>query len=580
MKHRNPSLAVSTACFAVAMALSAGAAHAREIVRLERRALNQLHSEAFVVERGVNLQVRCEGSGDPKARRMFAYGWIVNLRTREIEWRLTHRNAERTRGNNYMFDGQVPLDEGAYVAYFAPYTQRFRSIVVLGKEIGRYQISSKHKPREAKYWGMWISTPDSDPDAAQAAQSPLHVDDPLRFVDLTRMGDDDFGSQGFTLPEEMKITVYCQGEYVDRESGVVDVGWIIDAQTRRRVWELSPGNFRHGGGDEKNKLARETITLPAGSYIANYATDGSHSYEAWNRRPPLDPEGWGLILWAQNRQDAAKIRTFSQSEQGKDAVVALVRQRNGAYTAQGLTLKNPARLRVYALGELDWGDRQFVDHGWITNFDTGRTVWEMRADKATHAGGHRKNRQADEVIQLPAGNYVVWYSTDDSHAYREWNSTPPYDPEHWGISLIAADTGLAQTDFELFDPDAREAASKDFLVRMVRIGDDAHERQTFKLDERTRVRILALGEGLYNQMYDYAWIEDSRGNWIWEMTMRNTRHAGGAQKNRVFDGVLELRPGEYVVHYVSDDSHSWNHFNAARPRDANSWGITITKAQR
>jgi hypothetical protein len=555
----------------------AGDARAREIVRIEHRSLNRLHSEAFRLHRPVNMQVRCEGSGDAKNDKMFAYGWIVNLRTREIEWRLTHREARRTRGTNFAFEGAVKLDEGEYAAYFAPYTQRYKSIVVLGKEIGRYLISSKRKPRHAKYWGLWISTADVDDDAVEKLEAPAHVNDPRRLVDLTRMGDDDFDSHGFTLPESMRITVYCQGEYVDRESGAADVGWIIDADSRRRVWEFGPDNFRHGGGAEKNKLARETITLSAGNYVASYATDGSHSYEAWNEAPPLDPEGWGLILWAQTDGDAAKVASYSHEDDPGDNLVALIRQRNGAYVTQGITLKTPARLRVYALGELDWDEHEFVDHGWITDYKTGHRVWEMRPNKAAHAGGHRKNRQSEEVIQLPQGSYVVWYSTDDSHAYREWNATPPYDPTHWGISVMAADNSFSKSDFELFDREAREAEGQDFLVRMVRIGDNAHKRQSFELGRHTSLRIVALGEGLYNQMYDYAWIEEKRsGAWIWEMTMRNTRHAGGARKNRVFDGNLDLKAGEYVVHYVSDDSHSWNNFNETRPRNANAWGITIT----
>lgn len=562
------------------LAACAAGLRADEVVHLEGRPLNRVGSASFRVHRPVQVQLRCEGAGDSKSRKMFAYGWILNLRTREIEWRLTQRGARRTRSNNYEFVGTLALDEGEYAAYFAPYTQRYRSIVVLGKEIGRYLISSKREPRYAKDWGLWITTSAGDDDVVEALQSPVHVNDPLRVVDLTRMGDDDFGSQGFTLPASMDITVYCQGEYVDRESGAVDVGWILDADSRRRVWELGPDNFRHGGGAEKNKVARETITLPAGNYVASYATDGSHSYEAWNDAPPLDPEGWGLIIWAKSAREAKRIQPYSEDETRRHNLIELIRQRNGAYVTQGITLKHPARLRVYALGELDQGARQFVDHGWITNFATGRTVWEMRPEKAEHAGGHRKNRQADEVIQLPEGSYVVWYSTDDSHAYREWNATPPYDPAHWGITLAAADENLSKSDYELFDPDARAVQGKEFVARLVHIGDDAHEQQAFMLEKRTRLHILALGEGLYNQMYDYAWIEEKHtGTWVWEMTVRNTRHAGGAQKNRVFDGYLELKAGEYVVHYMSDDSHSWNNFNDKRPRNANAWGITITIAE-
>ena len=59
------------------------------------------------------------------------------------------------------------------------------------------------------------------------------------------------------------------------------------------------------------------------------------------------------------------------------------------------------------------------------------------------------------------------------------------------------------------------------------------------------------------------------------MTGRNTMDAGGANKNRRFDGLVELPAGEYVVHYVTDDSHSFDQWNQEAPFEAERWGITI-----
>ena len=49
--------------------------------------------------------------------------------------------------------------------------------------------------------------------------------------------------------------------------------------------------------------------------------------------------------------------------------------------------------------------------------------------------------------------------------------------------------------------------------------------------------IYALGEGIGGDMVDYGWIErcEERRR-VWEMTYRATEHAGGAKKNRRFDG--------------------------------------------
>ncbi len=52
-------------------------------------------------------------------------------------------------------------------------------------------------------------------------------------------------------------------------------------------------------------------------------------------------------------------------------------------------------------------------------------------------------------------------------------------------------------------------------------------------------------------------------------------HAGGARKNRVYDGVIKLPPGEYVVRWRSDDSHSFGNWNMEPPEDRAHWGVTV-----
>jgi hypothetical protein len=74
------------------------------------------------------------------------------------------------------------------------------------------------------------------------------------------------------------------------------------------------------------------------------------------------------------------------------------------------------------------------DYGWIEN-ERGGVVWEMTYRMTEHAGGADKNRMLNKVILLPAGEYTVYYQTDDSHAYGDWNSRAPHDSSHWGITI-------------------------------------------------------------------------------------------------------------------------------------------------
>jgi hypothetical protein len=62
----------------------------------------------------------------------------------------------------------------------------------------------------------------------------------------------------------------------------------------------------------------------------------------------------------------------------------------------------------------------------------------MEGSRTHPAGGALKNRVADEVISLPKGRYTLRFRTDGSHAYGHWNSEPPFDPEHYGVTVYAA----------------------------------------------------------------------------------------------------------------------------------------------
>ena len=79
-------------------------------------------------------------------------------------------------------------------------------------------------------------------------------------------------------------------------------------------------------------------------------------------------------------------------------------------------------------------------------------------------------------------------------------------------------------------------------------------------------------------MYDVAWIEDrDSGRVVWEMTYRTTEHGGGAEKNRMYSGSAVLPAGEYILHYETDGSHSYEDWNSSPPDSPESWGVILTR---
>jgi hypothetical protein len=337
-------------------------------------------------------------------------------------------------------------------------------------------------------------------------------------------------------------------------------------------WNTDPA-----GGGQKNRYCDEKVKFKKGKYVLYYVTDDSHSYDEFNVLPPYDPVNWGVAVVAVDRADKGDFETFVPEGRG-EPLISLTRIGDDDFDSQAFQLKSDQSLRVVAIGEYSGWGNDFVDYGWVENASTGRIVWEMTHRNTEHAGGASKNRKFEGLITLSKGYYIAHYITDDSHSYRDWNASAPYEPALWGLSIYAG-KDFKESDFELLD-ESEVRLGAEILVKMTGLRDDMRKRSKFNLDERTRIRIYAIGEGSDDEMYDYGWIvNDMTNRSVWDMTWRNTEPAGGARKNRMYDDTIILDPGKYEVYFITDGSHSFNDWNAAKPRDPVNWGITISKVE-
>lgn len=257
------------------------------------------------------------------------------------------------------------------------------------------------------------------------------------------------------------------------------------------------------------------------------------------------------------------------------AFVSLTRVRDDEIASQGFTLSQPTDVRVYAVGE--GTGNEMHDFGWIISASSRRPVWQMQYGNTKRAGGATKNRMVNEVITLDPGNYIAYFLTDGSHSWSDWNSSPPKHENAWGITLLAADGTVDGDIIGAYDV----ASDPAIIAQLMAIRDDASRSRRFTLDNETEIRIYALGEGESGDMYDYAWIEDAEtGQDLWEMTYRVTEHAGGARKNRLFDGTIVLPAGEYLLRYEADGSHSLEGWNMTPPLDPFAYGVTLLRVGR
>ncbi len=518
------------------------------------------------IKRTPNFQV------DPQ--NMFAYAWIINARTRELAWRMTIDNTKTDWWDKYIrkFDGEVPLEKGEYELYFASLQPSYFSPE--GGFLGWDNIKNKifHGSSWwddlAEKWEVKVEGVDDVFDESAVLKYQNAVKNSA-LLSLTKVGNAEDLKAGFSVLRPVRVKIYVIGEgYKDQ---MFDYAYIQDENKYNKIWEMKESETEHAGGAIKNRVIRQELQLDVGDYMVHYTSDDNHSYDDWNSNPPYDPNFWGItISGSDDNFDKNAITKY----EGKEGELVVKLDRLGDYedVNEGFTLLRPMKLRIYAVGE--GSARKMSDYGWIENVKTGRTVWIMDYDDTEKAGGVEKNRLYDRVLPFEAGSYEVHFQTDDSHSYREWNSSSssPRNPEDWGIKIYT----VGKTDDENYIQKYNPVADRNIIVQLVRIGDSENVKKQFTLKKSTHVRIYAIGEGDWDEMYDYGWIEDfETGHTVWEMKFKDTRRAGGAEKNRLFDGTILLEAGTYIAHYRTDDSHAYGDWNSDPPSDKTGWGITI-----
>ncbi len=552
-------------------------------------------SAAFVLATPQVLQVEATGA-EPRRERgqdFWQWGsnddrttwpaaaWILDVRTRAVVWDLRTAETERSSNGLRKFSGVIRLPAGVYEAHFGSfvatsvsYSGDFKDLISLRRDQrrgrvryrGPYVDDGSYRDLGIVIRGVGRAAVDRDLDSASRTFTGSVV------LSLLDDGPSASERKAFELTRPADIEVYAIGEL--RKDGAFDYGWIQNADTRRRVWEMDYRRTDDAGGAHKNRMVRDTVRLPAGRYVAYFVSDDSHDPGEWNAMPPFDPDFWGMTLRIADAAGRAAVKAFAWQPVPEQTIVSLTGIGDDALRSAGFTLRRPMDVRVYALGEGSNPDGDMDDYAWIVDATTRRRVWAMRYQDTEAAGGADKNRLYDGTLQLEAGSYLVYYKSDGSHSFGNWNAAPPPESEYWGVSVFPAS---GQVDSSVVAPFQRTTG--DAIAEIVRVKSDKHKRELFTLDRATTVRVYAIGEASGGEMVDYGWIEDAAtGDTVWEMTYRSTTHAGGASKNRLFDGTVRLPAGRYVLHYDTDGSHAYGDWNDDPPDDPEGWGITVTRA--
>jgi hypothetical protein len=578
---------IAVCVFCLMFMLGATAARAGEpLIEINNLGSEDLIVRGFDLSEKGDIEIDAVGAGGRHSKQLSAYAWIIDARDRDVVWTMQEDCEDMSRISDVLFECEdtKTLRPGKYEVYYyvGRNYQIFSgdgdiSINDLGELIDFIGEMIKLDPEKAAVLSdddlselsLTIRT-----DADAETYNPVFKEPAGSIVYVNRPEKDEMHEQGFTLPKKTDLKIYAIGEYSESYDLFVDGAWIINGDTHERVWQMDKWNTERAGGSSKNRYFRDVVTLPAGNYIAYYGTDDSHDFGEWNAPPPADPMNYGISIATADPQDKKQVKPFN-TKLTETEIVDLTRMRDYEFNKAGFSLKKDSKIHIVALGERGYGNKELVDYGWISDADNLEKVWEMTPDNTGFAGGAAKNARFDGIIDLPAGNYIVSYRTDDSHSYRDWNAAPPIDKSGWGIRVYGVGRDFTPNSFKLID---KFQPLGSVLVNLTGLGDDENVKQVFTLNELTKIRVTALGEGKSGKMFDYGWIENNdNGEIVWEMTYRKTRSAGGADKNRIVVANLALEKGEYTAHFVTDDSHSFEHFNASPPDNPEQWGMLITQ---
>lgn len=261
-------------------------------------------------------------------------------------------------------------------------------------------------------------------------------------------------------------------------------------------------------------------------------------------------------------------------------------------STKAFTLKNEGKVKIDgALGlyYYFYYEQEIVFYGWIVNADTRKTVWHMMTQRHEFEKGLNRYNQ---TISLPKGDYEIYYTAQDNYTGRMTERPGFFGRlyyllfgarkkdallESLDLDPLKLTVSGSRRDLEEIDPDELlERVAKKAVISINRTVNSSRIKRFFRLTEETPLRVYFVGEGDRRNTYDYAWIQDFQTfKSHFFINPRRTKKAGGGRKNVTVETTVTFPAGDYVVNFISDDSHSYEAWNTLPPDDPRFWGITL-----
>ena len=382
--------------------------------------VRELAQESFQVSESTQVLIDAVGSVDEReeATGLAAYAWITE--GGNMVWSMNDAKFIQEGSLASVENETLVLDPGRYTLHFASY--------------GQLQLKSRPPfQRDQRKWNVILYSPDGRKVLRGNQDVPKKNTSHLIW-DVTALEGDEKRERFLEVHYPTDFTIRAIGQLgTQGEVHPLDYSRIEDAVNGRTVWQLSLENTTWAGGVQENRIFDNQLPVEPGLYQAIAVTNIRHHYDGWVGNPPFDPAGWGLRL---STSDPEAVSIFDPWRR-RNPVIRMTEVGDDQRHERSFTVTNKVAVLFYALGEIN--RREEYDVAWLEQVHaSGETVtrWRMSSEGSLHAGGARKNRKEVVLLRLEPARYTLYYESDGSHSYDQWNAGEPDYPERWGVTMF------------------------------------------------------------------------------------------------------------------------------------------------
>lgn len=249
-------------------------------ISILRQGNDAFSRELFSLTGRAQILVRSLGES-VRGRRLTDYAWIENLRTLETVWMMDVADTYPSGGDtkNRLIEQVLGMPPGDY------------ALCYITDDSHAFQSWNRPPPWEPENWGVTLAPLDTESMRVFRTGDAAGMPAVLALAPVRNRQD---MSRRFGVQTPTRFRLVAMGEGTSGE--MHDYGWIENEDDGRTVWEMEYANTQSAGGARKNRIIRDVIELPRGSYVMRYVSDGSHAFGSWNQSPPPQPHLWGLTL--------------------------------------------------------------------------------------------------------------------------------------------------------------------------------------------------------------------------------------------------------------------------------------------